>query len=579
MSEELIAQLKADERIRDLKLSRDELERLADLTEKLHESPLFRRLPLNELAYIAQAGTLQSLERGQVLIQQGAKDKVFYAVLEGQLRVWERTPSGKKQLLGYHYPGDYTGEMIMLSEDVRMATVDVVEEAKVVAFDEKGWARISAHQSLVNRIQQEGPERVRENTYPFEGKQLDEVIVLRTRKSWVNLLRRILAPSLILVLSLAIISLLSGTGRLAYDIAISIALAIVVAMLIWTGWMWQDWRNDDYIVTSKRIIHIERVLIPPFPIERREVPIQMIQSMVTIKQGLWTILFGVKSLEIQSMATGTVLFRDLNDAEKVQEIIFRTKDRAASRTEIPSRLMIRQRLAEELGLDANHYVVSLDRGLQEGTEEPTKRREGLFYYFVPYTRIEEADSITWRRHWLFMLSNVLAPMLLGFLSLVLVILPWVWKQPWLGLSRWIWTIPGIVLMLFSFGWYLFRYEAWRNHVYQVTDSRIIDVEGTPFHLWQERRTEGRFDVIQRVTYDSPNWLYRALSIGFVHIDTAAEQDAYTFDWVANPADVQQEIFKRWSAYREREKESATRRRHQEFLDWIVQYDRLVRKEG
>jgi hypothetical protein len=133
--------------------------------------------------------------------------------------------------------------------------------------------------------------------------------------------------------------------------------------------------------------------------------------------------------------------------------------------------------------------------------------------------------------------------------------------------------------LISFGWYLWRYEGWRNHIYQVTDSRIIDIEGTPFHLRHETRTEGTFDVIQNVTYDSPNWVFRLLSIGFVRIDTAAEQGAYTFDWVSHPAEVQQEIFRRWTDYREREEEAATRRRHQEFLDWIVQYDRLVRQEG
>ena len=139
-------------------------------------------------------------------------------------------------------------------------------------------------------------------------------------------------------------------------------------------------------------------------------------------------------------------------------------------------------------------------------------------------------------------------------------------------------IPGVLLFLFSFGWYLWRYEGWRNHIYQVTDSRIIDVEGTPFHLQHETRTEGTFDFIQNVTYDSPNFIYRALSIGFVRIDTAAETGAYTFDWVRNPAEVQQEIFRRWTAYRERERESATRRRQQEFLDWFAQYDRLVRQE-
>ena len=118
MSEELIAQLEANKRIGDLGLSRNELARLADLTEWLHENaPLFRRLSLEELAYIAQAGRRRSLERGEVLIHQGATDRVLYFLLEGQLRVWKETPDGKKRLFGYHYPGDYTGDVIMVSDE------------------------------------------------------------------------------------------------------------------------------------------------------------------------------------------------------------------------------------------------------------------------------------------------------------------------------------------------------------------------------------------------------------------------------------------------------------------------------
>jgi hypothetical protein len=187
-------------------------------------------------------------------------------------------------------------------------------------------------------------------------------------------------------------------------------------------------------------------------------------------------------------------------------------------------------------------------------------------------RIEESDKVTWRRHWLIMLSRVLLPLLAMAASLALAILPALFHVAWL------WAIPGVVLWLASFGWYLWRYEGWRNDVYQVTDSRIIDIEGSPFHLRKETRTEGMFNVIQNVTYDSPNLFYRALRIGFVTIDTAAEQGAYTFDWVSRPAEVQQEIFDRLTAYREKQEEADTRQRHQEFLDWIREYDRLVRQE-
>jgi CRP-like cAMP-binding protein len=578
MSEERIAQLEADERVAELGLSRDELARLVDLTEWLHENaPIFRRLSLGELAYIAQSGTTKSLERGQLLIQQGATDRVLYVLLEGQLRVWKETPEGKKRLFGYHYPGDYTGDIIMVSADARTANVDAIEESKVLGFGEEGWARISENQSLLNAIKNEGSERILENQELFEGRQLDEVPVERAHRSWVALMRRILAPIVIVTLALVLIVLLSVFGTLVVEVAISVGLAVVVAMLLWILWLWQDWRNDDYIVTSKRIIHVERILIPPFPIERQEIAIQSIQDIRITNQGIWTLLFGVQSLVIRTMGTGTIRFPDLNNAQEVMDKIFETQKRAAARTDVPGPERIRRRLAQELGFEIKE-LTALDTDPDEEAEGPSLGWGALGFldYFVPRTRIETPDGITWRRHWLIMLREVLPPMLLGFLALVLVILPLVVRNPWFGLRRWIWAMPGIVLGLIAFGWYLWQYEGWRNHVYQVTDSRIIDIEGTPFHLRTETRTEGMFDVIQNVTYDSPNLLYRALRIGFVQIDTAAEESAYTFDLVHRPAEVQQEIFRRWTAYRERKQEEATRRRQQEFLDWIREYDRLVR---
>jgi hypothetical protein len=304
----------------------------------------------------------------------------------------------------------------------------------------------------------------------------------------------------------------------------------------------------------------------------------MIQELRTTNQGLWTMLFGIKTVVIRTMGSLEIRFPDLEDADEFRETIFRAQKRAVSRSNVPGPTLIRQRIAEELGYDVEQ-VTPLDGEPYEERNHNGRTQLGVLDYFVPYTRVEEPDRITWRQHWLILLPRVALPLLLFFVSLVLIILALDLSAPWVQERRGLWLVPGILLMLISIGWYVWRYDEWRNDVYQVTDSRIIDIEGSPFHLRKETRTEGTFDVIQNIRYDSPNIFYRALDIGFVTIDTAAEEGAYTFDWVSHPAEVQQEIFSRWTAYREQQKETETARRHQEFLDWIVQYDRLVHREG
>jgi CRP-like cAMP-binding protein len=574
MSQEQIAQLQADPQFRGL--PRDELERLANLAERLRIAPVFSRLSLADLAYIAQAGTIETYERGEVLIEEGATDRVVYVILKGQLRVWQWNEKGKRQLLGYHFPGDFSGELIMTTGKPRTATIDVVVESELVAFGEEGWARI-CEQGLYHRIAAEGRNRFRENQRPFPGKRLNEVNIQRARKSRVVLLRGILVPVLLAIVGLVLIGIfLYEHAPEAATISVGVILIILFG---WIVWAWYDWRNDDYIVTSQRVIFIERVMIPPFPIERREVPIRAIQEIETVEQGLWTYLFGVKSLEIRTMGVGAIPFPDLDNADQVRERILAAKQSQLDRSVIPERMLIRQELEKELLGKEGKQVVTLPSDPEEETRDSAKFGWGPLDYLIPHTRIEESNGITWRQHWLYMLYAVTAPVLVGIGLLVLI--AWLLLDPsdWLDGWRWIVALVGFLLLVADFGWYLWQYEGWRNHVYKVTNNRIIDIEGTPFGLMGEKRVDGLFEVIQNVTYDSPNWFLRALSIGDVSIDTPGQKAAYTFDRVSHPDEVQQEIFKRVSVYRERAAEYTAQRRRQDFLEWIREYDRLVRPGG
>jgi uncharacterized membrane protein YdbT with pleckstrin-like domain len=136
-------------------------------------------------------------------------------------------------------------------------------------------------------------------------------------------------------------------------------------------------------------------------------------------------------------------------------------------------------------------------------------------------------------------------------------------------------VVPLIAIVATFVWYLWNYDEWRNDIYIVTDERIIDIEGSPFHLKKESRTEGTFDVIQNTDYNSPNWLFRILRIGDVTIDTAAEKNAFTFTSVARPEEVQQEIFKRLTAFREKRAQEQAERQYAEFTKWFGTYHRSV----
>jgi hypothetical protein len=572
MSEELIAQLKTDARFRDL--PPEELARIVGLTAKLREVEIFDSLSDQDLAHVAQAGREVRRERGDMIIRQGDTDRAFYVVLSGQLRVWTWDQEGKRALLNYDEPGDYCGEMVFFDQEERTANVDAMEDADLAAFGPEGVRRILQHPEIKNDLRKWSEDRIRRNNIRFEGKQRDEITLVGARKNWLALVRMLIFPGLVVLCTVAIVAGLSAWIGIPRDGAISATLAVVVGMGLWSIWMWEDWRNDDFIVTSKRVIHIERILIPPFPVERQEAAIEQVQDIETLKQGIWTILFGVQTLEIRTMSTGSIRFPYLTGVEHIREEIFHARDMARRRKLGEERGRIRDKLYLELGLDVKE-VTPLESGQEpQVTPRPTGLMR-LLDYFIPRTCIVERDRIIWRKHWLILAVKLAPAVLLFWLSLAALVLAII--RPGLQ-DRLLWYIavpvPALAV-LYCTAWYFWRYDAWRNDIYIVTTERIIDINGTPFHLFKETRTEGPFDVIQNIDYESANWFYRILRIGDVTIDTAAKRNAYTFDSVPHPEEVQQEIFRRWVAYRERKEKQESERRYTEFAKWFEMYHRLT----
>jgi uncharacterized membrane protein YdbT with pleckstrin-like domain len=572
MTDRMLVQLQADERYQDL--SRRELLELAGVVDRLRQVSLFDSLPDKDLIQIAEQGHLRHYVSGDIIIREGDTDKVFYVVLRGQVRVWTEE-AGKRRLLNYHRTGDFFGEMCFQDGGRRTANVDVVDDVDLVAFERAGYERIIEHRQIAEYLETWGQERIRRSNAPFPGKQWDEISVVHARKSWVALALELALPLgsilLVLVVWYALDRLTDASGQCTT----SAFIAFAVAMGLWIFAMWEDWRNDDFIVTSKRIIHIERVFIPPFPLERHEAPIAQVTDITALGYWLLTRLFGVQKLAINTAGAGTIEFPYLQDADEIREQIFRARQLATAQRNTTERTRIRQELARVLDQPTQEEITPIEDSEQTQVTPERKGLAKLLHYFVPYGRTVLADRIVWRRHWLTLVAAVLLPMLAIAFALFLLIL---------GLAR-----PGILedlpawfalglpaaFLASSFVWYVWRYDGWRNDYYVVTDSRIIDVEGSPFHLREEKIVEGTFDIIQNTYYTSQGWVARIFRIGDVIIDTAAQRAAFTFHDVARPEQVQQQIFERLSAFREKRSEEAAERRYAEFARWFDTYHRSV----
>lgn len=108
------------------------------IRETIDQSPLFKHLSDKWRSKLAKASHLRSYPEGQAVIDEGQEDQQrLFIILEGEARVWTRSPKGEVELKTLK-PGAYFGEVSLLSDKVATATVEAQSsELYVVAVDRK----------------------------------------------------------------------------------------------------------------------------------------------------------------------------------------------------------------------------------------------------------------------------------------------------------------------------------------------------------------------------------------------------------------------------------------------------------
>jgi hypothetical protein len=544
-------------------------EEQAEIVAALHSL----RMPLPASADVLQAfaerARICEALRGEVIIDQGAEPDYLYLVLGGQLRAAD-TSSGSPRLLSYHVAPTFVGERGMLHRTPRSATVDVVSDARLACWDQPAFdALVSSSPDVHNYFDALYTQRVARAERPFPGKQWDEVVVYKGGKHILQLISAVTAP-----LALLFAGILVGIGlsMVATPLEAIEAVAGIPATigLAWALFNYFDWRNDEYIVTSKRVIHIERMLL--YGEEWDEAPLVRIQDVTVLAHTWIQRQLDYSDLTIKTAGAGNIVFAGVKQAEHVRELIFQEQARARERRAADDKASIRQALAHKIGRQVPDIALPVDvHAPTSGRYTPPRRRRlpPLIDYLYPRLAIVDNDSIAWRKHWLVLARKVLPPLTLLAAAAAMTVILFRWDEDNLPLIA-----VSSALALGALIWYLMRYDDWHRDVYIVTGNRIIDVDSSAFRLRGERRREGTFDAVQNVTYTIPNFAARLLNMGDVVIETAGTQRTFTFNSVFDPSGIQQEIFNRWDAYHEerrhRERESEAAR----LAEWIGEYHEL-----
>jgi signal transduction histidine kinase len=109
-------------------------------------------------------GTTQSHDPGIVLCKEGATEFTFFIILNGRVRVTKVINDSENRLLKILEPGDFFGEMGLIHNAPRAATVTTIEPTTVLAIHKDGFEQLLERSSSVSlAMVKEVSRRLREN--------------------------------------------------------------------------------------------------------------------------------------------------------------------------------------------------------------------------------------------------------------------------------------------------------------------------------------------------------------------------------------------------------------------------------
>ena len=137
---------------------------------ELREVPLFSEMDEQEVAGIRAIMDEMKFKAGQVIIREGELGNLFYVITEGNVEITVRDAGGEDLVLHKAGPGDFFGELSMLTNEPRAARVRAIEDLTTLALERDDFfefLRTHAHAAIDVMVELGG--RLRENDRIFRS--------------------------------------------------------------------------------------------------------------------------------------------------------------------------------------------------------------------------------------------------------------------------------------------------------------------------------------------------------------------------------------------------------------------------
>ena len=400
---------------------------------------------------------------------------------------------------------------------------------------------------------------------PLAWLQKGENVQLMTRKHPLFLALGGLYPVVAFVLALLLTQYLPMIHARAQVIILAVMFAISA---IWLFWNLHNWANDYYLITNKRIIWIEQ--LSGLYDSRQEAPLSTLIStgIETSREGA---VLGFSDVLVRTYV-GDIRFKRVAHGEAIAKMVeaywYGRKQKANDLDEAAIRAALRKKFGKAI---QEVSPAELEQQVQATLlAEPARNsdfNDWLFQDFLK-VRFELGDTITYRKHWWVMLRSTFLPFI-GILT-AFGILAAASSYRINFLNHQMLMIISVFLLLSMLFWWFYAYTDWKNDIFEINPTQIIDIDRKPFG--KESRRVAPLDSILSIHYEKRGLLQVILNYGTVFISVGNQQ--LTFDDVYNPSTVQQELFARMG---ERQEE-VDRSQAEAEKDRLAQWFRLYHEE-
>jgi CRP-like cAMP-binding protein len=163
------------------------MHRSREALESLRKIPLFEDVGDEALETIGDLLIERRIPKHQTIVEEGLAGDYMYVIRDGEVKVTKLSGDGREKILELLGPGDFFGEMSLLDNAVRSASVKSLTETRILALSRHDFLKeLRRNPDLAMAVIQELTRRVRQM-----DEQASSLSFQRVKERTKGLLRRL----------------------------------------------------------------------------------------------------------------------------------------------------------------------------------------------------------------------------------------------------------------------------------------------------------------------------------------------------------------------------------------------------